>query len=109
MNRTDQGSDSIIMNMSTVRARYDGRVFVPETPIQLPVGEVVEVNYRDNSSSLEPGTAAAILHVLDTMPKVSAEDVAEMERHIEEGMSKTDFRGVFDDLADSSEASGNGT
>jgi hypothetical protein len=29
--------------MTTVKARFDGRVFVPEEPVNLPVGHVVEV------------------------------------------------------------------
>jgi hypothetical protein len=30
--------------MTTVKARFDGRVFVPEGPVDLPVGHVVEIS-----------------------------------------------------------------
>jgi hypothetical protein len=29
--------------MSTVKARFDGRVFVPESPVDLPVGYTLEI------------------------------------------------------------------
>jgi hypothetical protein len=85
--------------MLTVRARFDGKVFVPEKAIQLPVGEIVEIQYT-GSHPAELGMPSAILHAMKTLPKVSAEDVAEMERLIDEGASKTDFTGVFDDMRD---------
>ena len=34
--------------MATVKARFDGRVFVPEGPVNLPVGHLLEIG-------LEPG------------------------------------------------------
>ncbi|HJT77949.1 MAG TPA: hypothetical protein VJ739_12170 [Gemmataceae bacterium] len=33
--------------MRTVKARFDGRVFVPEQPVNLPVGYVLEVPIAD--------------------------------------------------------------
>ncbi len=75
--------------------------------MQLPVGEIVEVQFSDESRP-ERGTAAALLQALKSSPKVAAEDVAEMERLIEEGMSKTKFEGAFDDLRDRSNENTNG-
>lgn len=83
--------------MSTVRARFDGKVFVPENPVYLPIGEVVEVQYS-NPSQPARGSPAAILDALKNLPKVSPEAVDEMERLIEEGTSKATSGGVFDDL-----------
>ena len=93
--------------MSTVRARFDGKVFVPERPVQLPVGEVVEIQFSDESRP-ERGSAAALLQVLKSLPKSPPEDVAEMERLIKEGMSRTKYEGVFDDLRDRGDANTNG-
>ena len=83
--------------MSTVRARFDGKVFVPESPVQIPVGEIVEFQYPPVSSH-PPGSPAAIMEVLRTLPSLPKEDVAEFERLIEESLSKPDFKGVFDHL-----------
>lgn len=83
--------------MSTVRARFDGKVFVPETTVQLPVGEVVEIPVPD-SSRPPRGSPASVLEALKKLPKVSPDAVADMERYIEEGTSKTTPEGIFDDL-----------
>ncbi|HEV3236971.1 MAG TPA: hypothetical protein VGZ25_08285 [Gemmataceae bacterium] len=37
--------------MITVKARYDGRVFVPETPVDLPVGCVLEITLPNGTST----------------------------------------------------------
>ena len=94
--------------MSTVRARFDGKVFVPETAVQLPVGEVVEIAVPD-SMGPPRGSPAAILKAINELPQVRPEDVDEMERYIEEGTSKATFEGIFDDLRDADGPSSNGT
>jgi hypothetical protein len=33
--------------MTTIRAHFDGHVFVPETPVDLPVGKLVNVQLPD--------------------------------------------------------------
>jgi hypothetical protein len=93
--------------MSTVRARFDGKVFVPERAVQLPIGEIVEVQFSD-SPRLELGTAAALLQAMKTWPKISEEDVAEMERHIEASVSPADYSGIFDDLREENDQAANG-
>ncbi len=32
--------------MTTIRAHFDGKVFVPDEPVDLPVGETVEIPVR---------------------------------------------------------------
>ena len=93
--------------MSTVKARFDGKVFVPEKPVQIPVGEIVEIQYPD-APAKELGTAMRVLYAMKTLPKVPSEDVAEMERLIEEGMSKAGYVGVFDGLRDADNEGSNG-
>jgi hypothetical protein len=88
--------------MSTIRARFDGKVFVPEKPVQLPVGEVVEIQFQ-NGSRAAPGSAAAILGAMNSLPKVSAQDVADMEQLIDEAMPKAKFRGIFDERPNSND------
>jgi hypothetical protein len=36
----------------TIRAKFDGRVLVPEEPIHLPIGSILELHYE----SVEPST-----------------------------------------------------
>jgi hypothetical protein len=86
--------------MSTVRARFDGKAFIPEKAVHLPVGEVVEVQFSAESV-LEAGSPRTILRAMATAPKVSAEDTAELERLIEEGSHQADFDGAFDAESDS--------
>lgn len=38
--------------MSTVKARYDGHVFIPEGPVNLPVGHVLEIVLNQPSADL---------------------------------------------------------
>jgi hypothetical protein len=85
--------------MSTVRARFDGKAFIPETAVHLPVGEIVEIQFAENSRA-PSGRPADILRGLQGLPKVSAEDVAELKRLINEGKHPADFSGIFDDERD---------
>jgi hypothetical protein len=48
-------------------------------------------------SAPELGTPQAILRGLQGLPKVTAEDVAELQRLIKEGKQPAEFRGIFDD------------
>jgi predicted DNA-binding antitoxin AbrB/MazE fold protein len=73
--------------MPTIRARFDGKVFIPEQPVELPVGQIVEIQLS-GSSAQSKGSAAALLEAMKNLPKIPDEDVAEMERLIEEGNSR---------------------
>jgi predicted DNA-binding antitoxin AbrB/MazE fold protein len=94
--------------MSIVRARFDGKVFVPEQAVSLPVGEMVEIRFSE-AEQLKAGTSSAILQAMKNLPKVSAQDVAEMERLIEEGMSPARFEGAFDSLSNADSKAANGS
>jgi hypothetical protein len=39
--------------MITIRARFDGRVLVPEGPVQLPIGPILELHYEATELSPE--------------------------------------------------------
>ncbi len=87
--------------MTTLRATFDGKVLVPEGAVDLPVGKVLEVQVTevaDLPDDLRPGSPAAILKLMRSLPPIPREDLDEMERHIKEGQRPTDFRGFFDDL-----------
>ena len=67
-----------------LRVHFDGRVLVPEEPVDLPIGESVEIRVGDatHESVGAPGTPSAVLAAALSEPHVSSEDVAELERTI---------------------------
>ncbi len=70
--------------MTTFRARFDGKVLVPEGPVDLPVGRVLEVEVRE-PSELRPGSPELVLRLMREGPPIPCEDVDALERAIEEG------------------------
>src|SRR5438445_3236115 len=74
----------IITAMTTkLRVHFDGSVLVPEEPVDLPVGQSVEVLIeRANHSHAENGMPATVLGAVRRPPHVSIEDVGELERAI---------------------------
>ena len=67
-----------------LRAHFDGRVLVPEEPVDLPIGQSVEIRVgrATHESGGAPGTPPAVLAAARSEPHVSSEDVAELERTI---------------------------
>jgi hypothetical protein len=67
-----------------LRVHFDGRVLVPEEPVDLPIGESVEirVGVATHESGAVPGSPSAVLAAALSEPHVSSEDVAELERNI---------------------------
>jgi hypothetical protein len=53
--------------MLTVKARFDGRVFVPEQPVNLPVGFTLEIPLPPPETVAQPALAE-LLEVLDRLP-----------------------------------------
>lgn len=51
--------------MTTVKARFDGRVFIPEKPVELPAGIVVEIPLPEVAA---PAPLAELVKVLDQFP-----------------------------------------
>jgi hypothetical protein len=67
-----------------LRVHFDGRVLVPEEPVDLPIGESVEirVGIATRESIGAPGTPSSVLAAALSEPHISSEDVAELERTI---------------------------
>jgi hypothetical protein len=67
-----------------LRVHFDGRVLVPEEPVDLPIGQSVEIRVglatREDGGA--PGTPAAVLAAAISEPHVSSEDVSELEHSI---------------------------
>jgi hypothetical protein len=56
----------------TVKARFDGRVFVPEWPVNLPVGYTLEIALPSQPVSPPPFESAPLLEllkILDQFPE----------------------------------------
>jgi hypothetical protein len=56
--------------MNTVKARFDGRVFVPEEPVDLPVGHILEIpiNPPAAANSNGQGPLDELLQTLNQLP-----------------------------------------
>jgi hypothetical protein len=82
------------------RVHFDGRVLVPEEPVDLPVGESVEirVGLAAHENGAAPGMPSAVLAAALSEPHVSSEEVAELERTIAESKLPSG-RGVDFDCA----------
>ena len=77
--------------MTTVKARYDGRVFVPETPVNLPVGKVVEIPLpQDKSHEPTVKPLAALVEIASEFPEDPdmPTDAAAQHDHYLYGMPK---------------------
>ena len=82
----------------TIRAHFDGKVFIPDQPVHLARDQSVELEVRESKEETPtPGSKAALLRILDREPPIPAEDVAELERAIEEGELPVRDAGAFDD------------
>ena len=67
-----------------LRVHFDGRLLVPEEPVELPVGESVEIQFDPAARAISgaPGTPSAVLAAALSEPHVTSEDVAELEQTI---------------------------
>jgi hypothetical protein len=83
----------------TIRAHFDGKVFVPVDRVDLPKDQLVDIEVLRKIEP-EPGSPQAVLQAMRGEPHVSSEDVDELLRMIEEGKLPVEDKGVFDDLAD---------
>lgn len=73
--------------MPKIRVRFDGKAFIPEESVQLPIGEIVEIQLPALPAK-KTGSPAGLLEAMGRWPKLPPEDIAEMERLIEGGSSR---------------------
>ena len=82
---------------TTLRVHFDGRVLVPEQPVDLPIGQSVEIRIQDFAPpTIANKTVAALLAIMSEEPRVTAEDTAELDRVMAEGKQLIYPGGVFD-------------
>ncbi len=75
---------------TTVRARFDGQVFVPEQPVDLPAGTVVHVALPTALPSATPAPLGALVQLLEAFPSNPdwAPDSAAQHDHYLYGLTK---------------------
>ncbi len=80
--------------MTTLKVRFDGRVLVPETPVDLPQDRVLEVSVADSQVTPTNGASASpfaglqeILAALPDDPNTPT-DLAAQHDHYLHGMPK---------------------
>ena len=81
-----------------LRAQFDGKTLVPLDPVDLPTGQVLDIEVREATSAndVRPGSPQAILRALAQPPHLSKEDVDELERVIRENELPSRTEGSFD-------------
>jgi len=79
--------------MTTLKARFDGRAFVPEQPVDFPVGQEVEIHVQEingNGSTLDESPLAELIDIAHKFPDDpnTATDLAAQHDHYLHGTSK---------------------
>jgi hypothetical protein len=64
--------------MARLRAQFDGRVFVPLEPVDLPTGRVFHVEVTE-AGEVNDGSPLRVLQASRTPPHVDPKDVDELE------------------------------
>lgn len=54
--------------MIVVKARFDGRVFIPKHPVDLPAGSETEITVRTGDEKLPVSTLAALAQIAKDFP-----------------------------------------
>lgn len=74
--------------MITVKARFDGRVFVPEQPVDLPIGHVLEIAIvppaADAGSKSSLVELAELMETLPANPDWPADGAAQHDHYLSE-------------------------
>ena len=77
----------------TIKAHFDGKVFVPDEPVDVPAGEPVTLEVRQESRSSDSrGTLAELADWAETLPALpdSPGDAAAQHDHYLYGTPKRD-------------------
>lgn len=82
----------------TVRARYDGKNFVPIDPVDLPKDQIVELEIRAESQEpLRKGSPEALRQLMRQIPPLEPGDAAALEAAIEAGKQPIRYDHIFDE------------
>jgi hypothetical protein len=81
--------------VTTVRAQFDGKVLVPVEPVDLQAGHLYEVDVREADFPTPPSATQALLHLLQSLPKLPPEGIDQMEAEIKRGELAMRFEDPF--------------
>lgn len=82
--------------MTMLRGRYDGKVIIPEAPVDIPAGSEVEFQVWPVSDGRR-GSPEELLRIIQSLPPIPPEWMEELERAIESGHQPASFEGAFDE------------
>lgn len=80
--------------MARIRARFDGKVFIPVEPVHLAPGQLLELDMSEVSEPVK-GSPALLLKAMDEPPFLEPGDREALERAIEEGKLPVRYDPVF--------------
>jgi hypothetical protein len=78
------------------RTQTDGKALIPLEPVDLPTGQVLEVEASESDAG-RAGSPQAILRVMHGLPAIPTEDVDELLRGIEAGQLPVVDENIFGD------------
>ena len=73
--------------MTTLRGQFDGKALVPVEPVDLQAGQLYEVDLPT-----PPSAPQALLHLLQSLPKLPPEGIDQMEAEIKRSGFPADIR-----------------
>ncbi|HMB95773.1 MAG TPA: hypothetical protein VKK61_07015 [Tepidisphaeraceae bacterium] len=74
----------------TLTAHFDGKVIVPNAPVDLPMDTELIIDVRQATKDLPEGTLGEDFIAAARKLNFSTEDLEQMERAIEEGCERVD-------------------
>jgi hypothetical protein len=80
------------------RAQFDGKALILLEPVDLPTGQVLEIEASETEVPLPRGSRELLLKIMHEAPHVTPEAVAEMERMIDEGEIPSSDENIFGDV-----------
>ena len=80
--------------MTRIRARFDGKVFIPVEPVYLAPSQLLELDMREVSEPVN-GSPVRLLRAMDEPPFLEPGDRQSLERAIEKGKLPVQYDPVF--------------
>jgi hypothetical protein len=86
----------------TVRARFDGKVFIPIDPVDIPIDQIVEIDVpgAEMVMGMRRGSPELLRHVMRQLPRLQPGDIEALERAMEHGKQPPNYEGIFDEPND---------
>jgi hypothetical protein len=82
--------------MRTLRAHFNGKVLVPEEPVDLPQGRSLRFQVLDEVTPHPTESTATLHEFLQGPSRVTKEDVDALEQSLREGKLPVRYSGPFD-------------